>query len=128
MLQASSVLTAAVSHEEVYKVRVRGVPTCCCHEQVCYLGLLTLSEVLVLQHVVRSIVVHPVHPQDLNHGVTEATHGLSRRPLHEHHHLVLLHHLTKVFLDARRRAQEPGRGRAHASVGLSRQIHRHPRP
>ncbi|KAG7244273.1 hypothetical protein INR49_004411 [Caranx melampygus] len=78
-------------------------------------------QVLVLQHVVRCVVVHSMHPEDLNHGVAEAAHGLCRRPLHEHHHFVLLHHLTKVFLEIRRCAQKPGRGRQHASVGLSGQ-------
>lgn len=89
---------------------------------------LTLSEILVFKHVVRSVVVHSVHPQDLDHGVTEAAHGLSRRPLHEHHHLVLLHHLSKVFLEVRSRTQEPARGGPRRSGDLFREEAGRPRP
>jgi len=71
--------------------------------------MLTLSEVLVVQHVVRRVALHAVHAEDLHHGVAEAAHGLLGGALDEHHHLVPAHHLAQRLLHARGGgAQEPG--------------------
>lgn len=79
---------------------------------------LTFSNILIIQYVVSSVAVDPVHSEDLNDGVAEAAHGLNRSAFHEDHHLVLLHHLLHVLL-ARGGAHEAGPTRQNLSIILS---------
>lgn len=53
------------------------------------IDLITLSQVLVFQNVV-SVVLDPVHPQNLNHCVAKSTSRLLRNTLHKHHDFVIL--------------------------------------
>lgn len=59
---------------------------------------LTFSDILVIQHVISSIAVDPVHSEDLDDGVAEAAHGLCGGAFYEDHHFVLLHHLLQSLL------------------------------